>query len=114
MVKSTFISKSPDEVSVLSDFLLENDQSLFAQSFLSFEKVKFTVSEEFAIVFFNSPRSAHFFLEDNLSKSTAIFFWKTDQPTDRPTSQGIEAPSRSLKITYLACRYDNLSCTSNF
>ena len=64
MVKSTFISKSPDEVSVLSDFLLENDQSLFAQSFLSFEKVNFTVSKEFEIVFFNSPRSVQFFLED--------------------------------------------------
>ena len=72
MVKSTFISKSPDEVSVLSDFLLENDQSLFAQSFLSFEKVKFTVSEEFAIVFFNSPRSAHFFLEDNQLKDNIL------------------------------------------
>ena len=65
MVKSIFISKPPSEVRVLFDFLLENDQTLIAQSFLSFEKVKFKVSEEFEIVFFNSPRSVKFFLENH-------------------------------------------------
>ena len=65
MVKSIFISKSPDEARVLFDFLLENDQSLIAQSFLSFEKAPFKIAKAFDIVFFNSPRSVKFFLENN-------------------------------------------------
>ncbi|MCO4814358.1 MAG: uroporphyrinogen-III synthase [Flavobacteriales bacterium] len=73
MVKSIFISKTPDEVRVLFDFLLENDQSLIAQSFLSFDNVNFTVSSEFDIVFFNSPRSVQFFLENHkLENDTLI------------------------------------------
>ena len=73
MVKSIFISKNPDEVRVLFDFLLENDQSLIAQSFLSFEKVKFTVAKNFDIVFFNSPRSVQFFLESyDIESDTVI------------------------------------------
>lgn len=72
MVKSIFITKSPDEVGVLFDFLLENDQSLIAQSFLSFEKVNFTITKKFEIVFFNSPRSVQFFLESNELKDDIL------------------------------------------
>ena len=64
MVKSIFISKTPNEARVLFDFLLENDQSLIAQSFLSFEKAPFQLKKAFDIVFFNSPRSVKFFLEN--------------------------------------------------
>ena len=40
---------------------------------------------------------AIFCFVDRASKLMAIFVLKTNRPTDRPTSQGIEAPSRSLK-----------------
>ena len=40
-----------------------------------------------------------FCFEDKSRKFIAIFFWRqTDRPTDQPTDQGIEDPSRSLKI----------------
>lgn len=61
-IKRLFISKSVDELELLPSFCSENNIELTAHSFLSFEAVSFQLEHDFDIVFFASPRAAHFFL----------------------------------------------------
>lgn len=58
-----FITKPLEELELLPGFCAQNNIRINAHSFLTFEEVPFQVEAAFDIVFFASPRAAHFFLK---------------------------------------------------
>ncbi|MFM7757876.1 MAG: uroporphyrinogen-III synthase [Crocinitomicaceae bacterium] len=58
-----FISKSATELPLLDAFCQKNNISLIAESLISFERVVAEIPTRLDIVFFTSPRSVDFFLD---------------------------------------------------
>jgi uroporphyrinogen-III synthase len=65
LISSIYITRSLSEVPKLKSFCDENRIILHGYSQISFTPIDFTVRHSFDVIFFSSPRSAHFFLEKN-------------------------------------------------
>lgn len=63
--KHIFISKDPSQVSALKNVIEEEKGKLTARAFIRFEKIPVTDVPTADIVFFSSPRSVQYFLEDH-------------------------------------------------
>lgn len=63
--KHIFISKDPSQVSVLKNVIEKEKGSLTARAFIRFEKIPVSDIPSEDIVFFSSPRSVQYFLEDH-------------------------------------------------
>ena len=61
LTKRIFISKNESEVQELAKNLAEENKSLIAHSFLSFEQEEFTIEKNYEVLFFSSPRAVVFF-----------------------------------------------------
>ncbi len=99
--KRLFISKSIDELELLPSFCLENDIQLTAHSFLSFEPIPFEIETDFEIVFFASPRSAHFFMSrfDCSNKLIAVAGENTRKFVEKEGFQVHFSPENSGNVT---------------
>lgn len=62
-MKKLFISKSEAELTELPQFCVDNNIQLVSQALIRFEAVPFTISKDFDVIFFSSPRSILFFLK---------------------------------------------------
>lgn len=66
MLKSLFISKHASEISELLQFAEAQNIEVFAQSFLQFNPLEFTLPETpFDVIFFGSPRAVMFYQSRN-------------------------------------------------
>lgn len=63
--KHIFISKDPSQVSALKNVIEEEKGKLTARAFIRFEKIPVSYIPTADIIFFSSPRSAQYFLEDH-------------------------------------------------
>lgn len=71
--KHIFISKDPSQVSALKNVIEKERGKLTARAFIHFEKVTVSNIPQSDIVFFSSPRSVQYFLEDhNIPEGTLI------------------------------------------
>lgn len=61
MISSLFITKNPAEIGELQQFAEDHGIALVAKSFLQFKPVKFTLTGNFDVIFFGSPRAVLFF-----------------------------------------------------
>jgi uroporphyrinogen-III synthase len=59
--QSLFISRNRNEINVLIDFCANHNIDLITHSFLTFEKVSFSIKESYEAIFFGSPRAVKFF-----------------------------------------------------
>lgn len=74
MLRSLFISKHSSEISELQQFADAHQIEVFAQSFLQFSPLEFTLPESpFDVIFFGSPRAVMFYQSRNaISQNVAI------------------------------------------
>lgn len=61
--KSFFISKSLDQLPELAVWAHQHNFKVTSHSFLSFEAIPFVLDDKFDVVFFSSPRSFDFYLQ---------------------------------------------------
>jgi uroporphyrinogen-III synthase len=73
MKKRIFISKNSDDCEPLVHYCNQNKLDLTAQSLIEFEAIPFKIESNFDIVFFSSIRSAQFYFEKAVKKSTIIY-----------------------------------------
>ena len=64
--KHIFISKDPSQVSALKNVIEEQKGKLTARAFIRFEKISVSLIPTADIIFFSSPRSVQYFLEDHI------------------------------------------------
>ena len=71
--KNIFISKDPSQVSALKNVIEEEKGKLTARAFIRFEKIPVSYIPTADIIFFSSPRSVQYFLEDHkIPKDTQV------------------------------------------
>jgi len=71
MLKSLFISKHPSEIAELLQYAEDNQIEVFAQSFLQFNPLEFSLPETpFDVIFFGSPRAVMFYQSKNAISSS--------------------------------------------
>ena len=71
--KHIFISKDSSQVSALKNDIEKERGKLTARTFIRFEKIRVSVIPSADIVFFSSPRSVQYFLEDHkIPKDTQV------------------------------------------
>ncbi len=71
--KHIFISKDPSQVSTLQNAINQENGKLYARAFIRFVKIPVTNVPKTDIIFFSSPRSVQYFLEDHkIPESTLI------------------------------------------
>lgn len=63
MGKQVFISKNATEVEALSAYLESKGSTLIAHSFLEYSALNNTITEDYDIIFFGSPRAVLFFTD---------------------------------------------------
>ena len=90
MKKRIFISKNSDDCEPLVHYCNQNKLDLTAQSLIEFEAIPFKIESNFDIVFFSSIRSAQFYFEKAVKKSTIIYACIGETTNSKLKKLGIE------------------------
>lgn len=69
--RKLFISKNESEVAQLAQYCHANHITLHSQSLIRFQAVTFKIDIDYDVIFFSSPRSLSFFLEQETIQSSA-------------------------------------------
>jgi len=90
MKNRIFISKNSDDCEPLVHYCNQNKIDLTAQSLIEFEAIPFKIESNFDIVFFSSIRSAKFYFEEAVKKSTIIYACIGETTNSKLKKLGIE------------------------